>query len=126
MEKLRVVEISKSFDVTHALRNVSFSAESGEVLAICGENGAGKSTLMKILAGAILPDHGDIYLDGSKVHTTTPSDAIGLGIRTVYQELSLLPHLSVAENLLLGRMAHRGPHWKIDWRATKAIARAAL
>ncbi|QIG50169.1 sugar ABC transporter ATP-binding protein [Nordella sp. HKS 07] len=125
-EKLSVRGVSKSFDGTHALRDVSFSAKRGEVLAVCGENGAGKSTLMKILSGAILPDSGRIALDGAEVEITSPSQAMTLGIRTVYQELSLLPHLSVAENLLLGRMPHRGPSWRIDWPATKTLARQAL
>ena len=78
-------------------------------MALCGENGAGKSTLMKILSGAVMPDEGEIVLEGNNVAIETPHEAIALGIRTVHQELSLLPHLSVAENLLLGRMPHRRP-----------------
>ena len=119
MAKLRLAGIHKSFDSTQALKDVSFSAESGEVLALCGENGAGKSTLIKILSGAVQPDRGDIFVDGSKVEIETPRQAIGLGIHTVHQELSLLPHLSVAENLLLGRMPHRRAAWMIDWTATR-------
>lgn len=124
--KLAATRVSKSFENTHALKDVSFSAMRGEVLAVCGENGAGKSTLMKILSGAIRPDSGRIALDGAEVEIATPSRAMALGIRTVYQELSLLPHLSVAENLLLGRMPHRGPSWRIDWPATRDLARHAL
>ena len=124
--KLSVNGVSKSFEGTQALRDISFSAERGQVLAVCGENGAGKSTLMKILSGAISPDTGKIALDGAEVEIATPGQAMALGIRTVYQELSLLPHLSVAENLLLGRMPHRGPSWRIDWKATRERARQAL
>jgi ABC-type sugar transport system ATPase subunit len=126
MEKLRVTGMSKSFDGTHALKEVSFSADSGRVLAVCGENGAGKSTLMKILSGAIRPDTGEIHVDGARTALSTPHDAASLGIHTVHQELSLLPHLSVAENLLIGRMPHRRPAWRIDWPATREAARNAL
>ena len=126
MGRLSVTGISKNFDGTQALRDVSFQAAAGEVVALCGENGAGKSTLMKILSGAVMPDGGEIVLEGSNVAIQTPHEAIALGIRTVHQELSLLPHLSVAENLLLGRMPHRGRSWRIDWDATRTAARTAL
>jgi ribose transport system ATP-binding protein len=126
MAKLRLTGIHKSFDGTHALRDVSFAADGGEVLALCGENGAGKSTLIKILSGAVQPDRGEIFLNEKNVRIETPHSAIGLGIQTVHQELSLLPHLSVAENLLLGRMPHDGPTWKINWNRTRRAARAAL
>lgn len=124
--RLSVTGIAKSFEGTQALKDVSFSVGRGDVLAVCGENGAGKSTLMKILAGAIAPDGGRIAVDGTDVEIATPGKAMMLGIRTVYQELSLLPHLSVAENLFLGRMPHRGPSWRIDWRTTRDRARRAL
>ncbi len=126
MGRLSVTGISKNFDGTQALKNVSFQAAAGEVVALCGENGAGKSTLMKILSGAVMPDEGKIVLEGSSVSMATPQEAIALGIRAVYQELSLLPHLSVAENLLLGRMPYRGGSWRIDWDATRTAARTAL
>ena len=126
MAKLRLARIYKSFDSTQALKDVSFSTERGAVLALCGENGAGKSTLIKILSGAVQPDRGEILLNDNPVHIETPRRAIGLGIHTVHQELSLLPHLSVAENLLLGRMPHKGPAWRIDWKATRTVAQAAL
>jgi len=126
MTKLRVTGISKSFDGTQAVRDVSFDADSGEVVALCGENGAGKSTLMKILSGAITPDRGEIFLEENKVKIASPHQAIKLGIHTVHQELSLLPHLSVAENLLFGRMPHRSPAWIVDWPRTREEARRAL
>jgi ABC-type sugar transport system ATPase subunit len=126
MAKLRLTGIHKSFDSTQALKDISFSAERGEVLALCGENGAGKSTLIKILSGAVQPDRGEIFLNDENLRIETPRRAIDLGIRTVHQELSLLPHLSVAENLLLGRMPYRGPAWKIDWKETRKAAHTAL
>ena len=96
--------IRKSFDVTEALRGVDFTARRGEVHAIVGENGAGKSTLMKVLSGAVARDGGDILLDGAAADLSTPLTAHRLGIRAVYQEFSLVPHLTVAENILLGQM----------------------
>jgi ABC-type sugar transport system ATPase subunit len=115
MAHIAVRNISKRFEATEALRDVSFAVDGGRVLALCGENGAGKSTLIRILAGAVRPDGGSIALDGEEVEIGDPHRAIELGIRTVHQELSLLGHLSVAENMLFGRMPHRGPAWLIDW-----------
>ncbi len=105
MPHLAVSRIAKTYDGNPAVRDISFEVEPGRVLALCGENGAGKSTLMKMLSGATRPDSGEIRLDDHPVEIASPSDAMALGIRTVYQELSLLPHLSVAENMLLGSHA---------------------
>ena len=97
--------IRKSFDGTQALKGVDFSARQGEVHAIVGENGAGKSTLMKILAGALRRDAGEIILDGAaRRRFSSPFSAHRLGIRAVYQEFSLVRHLSITENILLGQM----------------------
>ena len=126
MPHLKVTSIKKSYDENLAIRDISFSVPPGKVLALCGENGAGKSTLMKILSGAVLPDSGEIALDGQTVQIATPGDAMALGIRTVYQELSLLPHLSVAENMLLGRMPTRALNFVIDWAEANRIASAVL
>lgn len=126
MSALTVNKIAKSYDGNPAVREISFSVEGGKVLALCGENGAGKSTLMKMLSGAVLPDSGTISLDGREVHITNPADAMGLGIQTVYQELSLLPHLSVAENMLMGRMPCKRLSWVIDWAAANRIASEVL
>jgi len=114
--------IHKSFDGTQALRGVDFSAERGEVHAIVGENGAGKSTLMKVLAGALPRDSGEILLDGAAADARTPLAAHRLGIRAVYQEFSLVPHLSVAENILLGQMPAARLPGCVDW--TQAYRRA--
>ena len=123
---LAISNVSKSFDGNAALTDVSAEARTGRVLAICGENGAGKSTLMKILAGAVRPDRGEIRLDGESVALGNPRTAIELGIRTVHQDLSLLPHLSVAENMLLGHMPQRGLGFLVDWKAARARAAAVI
>ena len=101
--RLSVEGISKGFPGVQALDDVSFSLRKGEVHAILGENGAGKSTLLKILSGALQPDSGRIMLDGREIHLRDPRAASEAGIATIYQELSLVPWLSVAHNLFLGR-----------------------
>jgi ribose transport system ATP-binding protein len=95
--------ISKAFGGTAALRDVSFTLAPGSVHALMGENGAGKSTLMKILAGVHKPDHGTIECSGKIVNFNSPRDALDVGISTVFQELSLLSNLTIAENMFLGR-----------------------
>lgn len=100
---LDVRGISKSFPGVRALQSVDFSVRPGEIHALMGENGAGKSTLIKVLTGVYQPDAGEILLGGDKVVTRSPLDAQKLGISTVYQEVNLVPFLSVAENIMLGR-----------------------
>jgi ABC-type sugar transport system ATPase subunit len=117
MPSLVLSHVKKSFDGNPAVRDISFAVEAGKVLALVGENGAGKSTLMRVLSGAVIPDSGSIELDGRPVTIAGPADAMALGIRTVYQELSLLPHLSVAENILLGRLPTRVLPFVVDWAA---------
>jgi len=121
-EFLSMQEISKSFDGTQALRRVNFSAVTGEVHAISGENGAGKSTLVKILSGALPSDAGKIFLDGELIELGTPLRARRLGIYAVYQEFSLVSHLTVAENILLGQMPSARVRGVVDW--TKAYHQA--
>lgn len=107
---LRMRNVSKTFPGVKALQNVQFTVYPGEVHALMGENGAGKSTLMKILSGAYIPDPGaEIEVDGKPVHINGPLSAKAHGIAIIYQELALSPNLSVAENIYLGREAHRGP-----------------
>ena len=115
MSFLQVKNISKSYSGTYALQGVNFSAEEGQVLAVCGENGAGKSTLMKILAGVIQPNAGEVLINGTPVRIQDPHHAFDLGIRTVYQELSLVRHLTVTENILMGRLPTRNFAWWVDW-----------
>lgn len=94
--------IDKSFGGVRALRSVNFEVRRGEVHALIGENGAGKSTLMKVLSGAIRADSGAIYLNGEPYRPRDPLQARRLGISMVYQELTLAPHLTVEENIMLG------------------------
>jgi ribose transport system ATP-binding protein len=96
--------MSRRFPGVQALDDVNLQVHAGEIHAILGENGAGKSTLMRILAGAERADGGQILIDGKPVHITSPHDAIVRGISMVYQETNLAPHLSVAENIFLGRL----------------------
>ena len=119
---LEVKKVSKSFDGNPALRDVSITAAADRVLAICGENGAGKTTLMNVLSGAIKPDQGEILLDGVNVAVGDPHYAIELGIQTVHQELTLLPHLSVAENVMLGKWPNGRVDWLVDWKETEKRA----
>jgi len=99
----RAEHISKHFDGVHALRGAGFSLAPGEVHALMGENGAGKSTLAKIAAGSVRADSGRMFLDGKPVEIKHPLDAQRLGIAMIYQELDLFPHLTIEENIALGR-----------------------
>src|SRR3712207_3882813 len=99
--------IHKRFPGVHSLAGVDFDVRPGEVHALMGENGAGKSTLIKVLTGVYRRDEGEVLLDGAPIDPRTPAEAQGLGISTVYQEVNLVPTLSVAENLFLGRLPKR-------------------
>jgi len=107
-EVLVMRNIDKSFPGVHALKDVSFSIEAGEVHALIGENGAGKSTLMKILSGVYQKDSGEIEINGKVVNITLPEQATQLGISIIYQELNLMPNLSIAENIFVGREKRKG------------------
>lgn len=96
---LEFQNISKSFVGVKALSDVSFSVREGEVHALLGENGAGKSTLMKILSGAYMKDAGKVFLDGQEIQVKNTKESERLGISIIYQELNLIPELSVAENI---------------------------
>jgi D-xylose transport system ATP-binding protein len=95
--------VSKSFGAVQALSDVDFEVRPGEVVALVGDNGAGKSTLVKTIAGINPADSGTISFEGEEVTITTPTDAVALGIATVYQDLALCDNLDVVENLFLGR-----------------------
>ncbi len=122
--RLVMRQVAKSFGATRALRGVSLEVGPGEVLALIGENGAGKSTLMKILSGAYRPDSGLIELDGAPFVPENPMHARACGIEMIYQELTLAPHLSIEENLLLGNEPSRWG-W-LDRRRRRELARQAL
>src|SRR2546429_9646984 len=97
----------KRYGNVTALDGADFELYPGEILAVIGDNGAGKSTLIKALSGAIIPDEGEILLDGQPVHFRGPLDARKNGIEPVYQDLAVAPALDIAENLFLGREVRR-------------------
>jgi len=122
--RLRMQGVCKRFGATVALAGVDLRLEPGRVLALVGENGAGKSTLMKVLSGAHRPDEGQMWLDGAPFQPRNPIDARRAGVAMIYQELSLAPHLSVAENVLLGIEPGAGPLMR--WKQARRIAADAM
>lgn len=116
--------VSKAFGTVRALRDVTIEARGGEVLALMGENGAGKSTLLRILSGAHRPDTGTLSVDGEPVEFHSPRDAQRAGVRVIYQEPEIIPHVSVAENIHVGDLPRRGRVF--DRRALFARVRADL
>jgi ABC-type sugar transport system ATPase subunit len=116
--------ISKRFGGIAALSDVTIELREGEAHALVGENGSGKSTLGNILAGALNPDAGELFVDGERVRLESPSDALARGIVAITQELTLAPTLTVTENVLLGRLPRKGP--VVQWAAARRAARAAL
>ena len=95
--------LTKRYGKVTALDNCDFDLMPGEILAVIGDNGAGKSTLIKAVSGAVVPDEGEIWLEGQKVAFKTPLEARGAGIETVYQTLAMSPALSIADNMFMGR-----------------------
>jgi ribose transport system ATP-binding protein len=130
MAELALRGIRKAFGATIALDGVDLALRSGEVHALVGENGAGKSTLMKVLAGATAQDAGTMSLDGQPYEPSSPHDALARGVAMIYQELSLLPNLSVAENIGIGHEPVRGPglldRGRLRQRAREALALVGL
>jgi fructose transport system ATP-binding protein len=123
--------LNKRYGRVVALDNADFDLRRNEILAVIGDNGAGKSTLIKALCGAVIPDSGEILLDGQPVHFKSPMDARDAGIETVYQNLALSPALSIADNMFLGREL-RKPGWtgslfrRLDRARMARIARDKL
>ena len=125
-EFLEMKGISKNYNGTRALRKVDFSAQRGEVHAIIGENGAGKSTLVKILSGAVNADEGRIFISGAESRINNPIDSQKLGIRAVNQHFSLVPHLTVTENILIGNLQKSNAKFCINWTKSHEVARNVL
>jgi len=122
---LQMAGISKHFSGVQALDKVDLTVNRAEIHALLGENGAGKSTLMKILSGAYTRDEGTIQLFGTPVEIQNPKHAESLGISIIYQELNLIPHLTVAENIFLGRHIMKNK-FHIDWKKINDEARQLL
>ncbi|HYK52769.1 MAG TPA: ATP-binding cassette domain-containing protein [Candidatus Eremiobacteraceae bacterium] len=123
--------ISKRFGPVAVLHQVDFEAPEAHVTALLGDNGAGKSTLIKCIAGVLIPDDGEIYLDTERCHFRTPHDATQAGIATVYQDLALCDNLDVAANLFLGRESvirnpAAGAFGTLDDKTMEVAARGAL
>lgn len=122
---VEMLGIKRRFPGVQALKGVDLRVHAGEIHALLGENGAGKSTLMKVLSGAEHKDEGRILLAGEEVSISGPTDALTLGIATVYQEMSLASHLTVAENLFIGRLPTSAPG-VVDWRQLRSDAQQVL
>ena len=122
---LRAVDVDKSYAGVHALRRASFDLRAGEVHALIGENGAGKSTLIKILTGAVVPDAGEIQINGQTIEQNSPRLAKQLGIAAIYQQPALFPELSVAENIAIG-LEERSFWTRVNWRERRRRAEALL
>jgi ribose transport system ATP-binding protein len=118
--------ITKRYPGVTALDNVSFDVRAGEIVALVGENGAGKSTLVNILGGALQPDQGSLVIAGTPAALASPADAHRLGVAVIHQDLRLVPELSVAGNILLGREPVKGLLRTIDTTAMSSEASAAL
>jgi len=125
---VRMVNISKNFGTVQALKNVDFDVGYQEVMGLVGDNGAGKSTLIKILTGVFPPDTGEIYFEGKKVEIRSPKEARDLGIETVYQDLALIPLMSISRNFFLGRepVVQVGPFRFMDKRKMDATVKKVL
>src|SRR5665647_1176482 len=122
---LTMRNINKSFPGVKALKNVDFTLCEGEIHALMGENGAGKSTLIKVLTGVYSKDAGEIFIKGinKPIHIKAPQEAQKLGISTVYQEITLCPNLTVAENLFIGRTNDLFVDWKKNNNRAESILR---
>ena len=123
---LELRQVGKDFGSVKALDNVSIRIHENEVVGLVGENGAGKSSLMRILAGVYAPDRGELVLDGNPIVLRSPREANAQGIAIVFQEQSLLPNLSIAENIYLGQEREFQRWGVLDWNRFRAAARRHL
>jgi simple sugar transport system ATP-binding protein len=123
-ELIRMEGVNKFYGRVQALEDVNLSVNRSEIVGLLGDNGAGKSTLIKVLSGAVPSTSGLIYVRGQKVRIRDTTDAIALGIETIYQDSALVVQLSIARNLFLGREPIRGPRWlqRMDMRAMEEVA----
>ena len=125
---IEVRNIAKSFGNVQALRGISMAVRAGEVHCLLGDNGAGKSTLIKVLSGAHAPDSGEMYVDGKQVKFSSPRDALDAGIATAYQDLAMIPLMSISRNFFLGAepTIGWGPLRRMDIHKADEISRIEL
>jgi fructose transport system ATP-binding protein len=128
---LEARNIVKRYGHVTAVNGADFDLRAGEVLAVIGDNGAGKSSLIKVLSGDVIPDSGEVLLEGQRVHFKSPHDAQRVGIETVYQDLAMAPALDIATNLFLGReIKRKGPFGSvlrmIDTKEMRKQSRAQM
>lgn len=123
-ELVRMEHINKFYGRVQALEDVTMTVNTHEIVGLLGDNGAGKSTLIKVLSGAVPTTSGDIFVRGQKVEMRSTTDAIALGIETIYQDSALVPQLSIARNLFLGREPVKGPRFlnRLDHRLMNEVA----
>ena len=124
-EFLVVNKVSKTFAGVHALKNISLTIQRGEIHCLVGENGSGKSTLIKIISGFYQPDVGEIIVNGKSYSHLSPIEAIRLGIQIIYQDFSLFPNLTVAENLAMNDELERNVRL-VNWKQVQRIAQTAI
>ncbi|MBB3331573.1 simple sugar transport system ATP-binding protein [Halomonas campaniensis] len=120
--------VSKHFGSVIALSDISMKVCSGEVMCLLGDNGAGKSTLIKTLSGVHSPSQGEMYLDGKPVHFKSPAYALDAGIATVFQDLAMIPLMSITRNFFMGRepTVGWGPFKRIDWKYADRVAKEEM
>lgn len=114
--------IEKFYGRIHALRGVNLHVNKGEIVGLLGDNGAGKSTLIKVLSGAVPYTSGQILINGKEVQLSTTNDAIDAGVETIYQDSALVPQLSIARNLFLGRELTHGTFGRLDQSEMNSVA----
>ena len=124
-EFLRVSKVSKYFAGVTALERVSFAIDRGEIQCLVGENGSGKSTMIKIIAGVYQPDEGEIFIKGTRHRALKPIDVIHAGIQVIYQDFSLFPNLTAAENITINRQMAANKKF-VNWRENRATAERIL
>ncbi|MBR9771453.1 ABC transporter ATP-binding protein [Halomonas litopenaei] len=121
-------DVAKHFGSVIALSGISMKVHSGEVMCLLGDNGAGKSTLIKTLSGVHVPTHGEFLVDGKEAHFSSPSDALDAGIATVFQDLAMIPLMSITRNFFMGREPTRGwgPTRRVDWTFADRVAKEEM
>ena len=124
-ELLRVEHVGKHFAGVVALDDVSLTVHKGETLCLVGENGSGKSTMIKLISGVYTPDVGDIYINGNHYKKLTPIESMREGVQVIYQDFSLFPNLTVAENLALNEQLSSGKQL-VSWNGFNRIAADGL